>query len=243
MGISARRLGRDRRAPSKRSSAFTPATIFGSNCVLWLTRDVVTLSGSDVTAWPDQSGNGNNGTGVNNPQLTGNVVVFASASSQRVSVADSASLDLTTAMTIGMRVRPDSLGTMCWLSKGPTTGGSYSVQYSGELRFWTGAPGVNGQAWTTAAAGLVAGTWTSLIIVYGSSAVSLYANGSLVTPGTTYGTIPASLPVGTDPVNIAAYSNPAQFFDAAFGSIVIANVAANAQQRADLLSYLNSTGP
>lgn len=226
-----------------RVGRITPNAIFGSNLALSFTRDVVTVSGSNVTAWPDQSGNGNDGTGVNNPQFTGNVVVFASASSQRVSVADSASLDLTTAMTIGMRVRPDSLGVMCWLSKGPTSGGSWSVQYSGELRLWTGTPGVNGQSWTTAAAGLVAGTWTSLIFVYGSSAVSLYANGSLVTPGTTYGTVPASLPVGTDPVNIAAYSNLTQFFDAAFGSVVIANVAANAQQRADLFSYLNSTGP
>lgn len=46
-----------------RSTAFSPANL--SNLSLWLKADAgVTLSGSDVTAWADLSGNNNNGIGV-----------------------------------------------------------------------------------------------------------------------------------------------------------------------------------
>ena len=55
------------------SSSFTPASLSGLS--LWLKSDSgVTLSGSNVTAWADQSGNGNNATVYNNTQLVENAL-------------------------------------------------------------------------------------------------------------------------------------------------------------------------
>jgi len=52
-------------------SQFLPDEFSGLS--LWLKADAgVSLSGSNVTAWADQSGNGNNATMFNNPQLTTN---------------------------------------------------------------------------------------------------------------------------------------------------------------------------
>jgi len=51
------------------STPFSPADLTGLS--LWLKADAgITLSGSDVTAWADQSGNGNNGTATDTPTLT-----------------------------------------------------------------------------------------------------------------------------------------------------------------------------
>ena len=52
---------------------FSPASLSGLS--LWLKADAgVTASGSSVTAWADQSGNGNNVTAYNNPQLVTNAL-------------------------------------------------------------------------------------------------------------------------------------------------------------------------
>jgi hypothetical protein len=50
------------------SAPFSPTDL--SSLSLWLKADAgISASGSDVTAWADQSGNGNNATMYNNPQL------------------------------------------------------------------------------------------------------------------------------------------------------------------------------
>jgi hypothetical protein len=54
-------------------AAFSPANL--SSLSLWLKADAgITASGSNVTAWADQSGNGNNATMYNNPQLIANAL-------------------------------------------------------------------------------------------------------------------------------------------------------------------------
>jgi hypothetical protein len=52
-----------------KTSAFSPTNLTGLS--LWLKADAgITLSGSDVTAWADQSGNGNNATAIDTPTLS-----------------------------------------------------------------------------------------------------------------------------------------------------------------------------
>jgi len=56
-----------------RTPPFLPSSLGG--LALWLKADAgVTLSGSDVTAWADQSGNGRNASAYNNPQLITNQI-------------------------------------------------------------------------------------------------------------------------------------------------------------------------
>jgi hypothetical protein len=70
---------------------FNPVLL--SNCVLWLDAAdsaTMTLSGSNVTAWRDKSGNGYNATvtsGANAPILSGNSIQFRAASSQSLDIA------------------------------------------------------------------------------------------------------------------------------------------------------------
>ena len=52
-----------------RTSAFSPTNLTGLS--LWLKADAgITLSGSDITSWADQSGNGNNATAFGTPTLS-----------------------------------------------------------------------------------------------------------------------------------------------------------------------------
>jgi hypothetical protein len=60
-GTAAQRLGGLRQAATGNQSTFLPTNISG--CVEWLRSDLgITLNGSTVSAWADQSGNGNNVT-------------------------------------------------------------------------------------------------------------------------------------------------------------------------------------
>lgn len=81
------------------SSSFTPASLSGLS--LWLKSDSgVTLSGSNVTAWADQSGNGNNAIANTGEEptfvssfLNGNPAIEFNGEGQVLQIADSNSLD------------------------------------------------------------------------------------------------------------------------------------------------------
>jgi hypothetical protein len=115
----------------------TPTQISG--CALWLDAadaTTLTLSGSNVTQWRDKSGNGNNATAAGNAAvLSSNSILFTGThgvSSTRFTIADAASLRLTTPFTIYMVYAATPLtptsnndyGSMILLSKF-VDGGSY----------------------------------------------------------------------------------------------------------------------
>ena len=96
--------------------------------VLWLRSDLgVTLSGSNVTGWADQSGNGNNAVGDSGTQFTYNTSdanwnskpSMSVASGQFMHIADSAGLKITGALTLVALVRSTNVsGFNCLISKG-----------------------------------------------------------------------------------------------------------------------------
>jgi len=226
----------------------TVNSIVTSNLGFWYRSSIgVTQSSAppDISQILDYSGNSNTlsqGTAADRPHLTSGYIDFDGVS-QYIEAADAASLDPTTAFTLALRIKPDVLtGGRCWISKSQTSGsGSWSVQYSGELRFWTGVPGVNGAAWSGAA--LTAGAWHTILFRYASSALRCRINGAEQTIATSYGTIPASLPVGTDVLRIASFAGtPSQFFDGAVAEVVGVNAALTDQQMLDLEDVLTN-GP
>lgn len=136
------------------------------------------------TTWTDLSGNGNNGTLTNGPTFdSGNsgIINFVAASTQYVSVTDSASLSLTTA-TVETWVKFSTLNTriiFCgkgdgvsnptteyWLEK--TAGNKFSVCFS------VGTPALNHPLNDTS---VVANTWYHIVGTFDGSNVRGYVNG------------------------------------------------------------------
>ena len=236
-----------RRTPGS-TPAVTPLSILGAGTVdLWLRSDLGVTLGTPpaVAAWADQSGQGNDATQLIEalrPDRAAGVIDFTAASLETLSIADDASLHYTTAMTLAMRVRPDSLaGSPAWLTKSATGAGDWSVQYAGELRLWFGTPGVAGGA--APAGSFTAAAWHTVIIAYdgGGAAnadrLKMWVNGVAQTL-TFYGTIPATITPGNSPVTIASWSNGLAYLDGAYREIVIAHVVPTAQQITDLTTLL-----
>ena len=229
----------------------TPLTIFPAGSVrLWLRWTSVLLGTPPAIATAaDQSGLGNDGTQgtvADRPTLVDGVGMDFDGATDHLTVADHASLDLTTAMTIGLRVRFDTVAAdQVVLSKGPTTGGSWALQMVGsQNRLWVrfGAGGMPNYGRLSA---FSAATWYSLIIrLYGAGATNAlrlraWVNGT-EDGGIAYtSTIPSSMAVTTDPVVVGRWADAAQRLNGQLRAVVISDVAADAGQIAALTSYLN----
>ncbi|PKH40185.1 Glucose/arabinose dehydrogenase, beta-propeller fold [Nocardioides alpinus] len=153
--------------------------------------------GSGGTA-ADSSGRGNTGT-LSGPAWTtdgryGGALVF-DGTNDMVSVADSASLDLTTGMTLSAWVRPTTLGS--WrqvLLKERPQGLTYALYATGNA---SGRPNAtlaigNTDREVNAPSALAANVWTHLAATYDGAVARLYVNGTQVATRNQAGTLVTS---------------------------------------------------
>ena len=153
--------------------------------------------GSGTTS-PDLSGQGNHGALTNGPTWAaagkyGGAISFDGVNDM-VTIADSASLDLTTGMTLQAWVRPAVLG---WpyrtvLLK-ETPGSLVYTLYLNETTRPLGSIFAGGfERIATGSAALAANTWTHLATTYDGTNLRLYVNGTLVTTTAASGAISTS---------------------------------------------------
>jgi hypothetical protein len=134
------------------------------------------------TAVTDRSGSGNNGTTANTAWSAagkyGGALSFNGTSSW-VTVADSASLDLTSALTLEAWVNPAALGTS-WrtvLFKEQTGGMVYSLYANEATGHPVGQVNIGGEQNALGSSGLPLNTWTHLALTYDGQTLTLYVNG------------------------------------------------------------------
>ena len=152
-------------------------------------------SGSTIA---DQSGRGNNGTLSNTAWTTAgryNRALTFNGTSSIVNIADSTSLDLTTAMTLEAWVRPTTVGLWRTVLLKEQSGNLVYALYSNvtpgnvpavELHIGGTSRSLNGTS------PLPTGTWSHLAATYDGSTVRLYVNGTQVSQLAASGSITTS---------------------------------------------------
>src|SRR4029077_20784752 len=190
------------------------------------------------TAVTDLSGNGNHGTIVgtaswNAQGLFGGALAFNG--NTLVQVPASASLNLTTAMTLEAWVNPSVTPTWWW-----------DVIYKGDDNYFLmassnadtpalGGTWPSGDDFTTAPSGLIPGVWTHLAGTYDGSVARLYVNGVQVS------TLPVSgaLTSSSNPLQIGGDSFFGQFFNGLIDEVRVYNRAlSQAEIRTDMTTPL-----
>ena len=148
------------------------------------------------TSVPDASGSGNHGTataaGWAPMGRFGGAMSF-NGSSSFVTVPDSASLDLSTGMTLEAWVNPTTLGAS-WRTavfKQTNSGMVYSLYAHNGTRP-AGQVNIGGEQNAIGPSALPLNTWTHLAVTYDRSALRLYVNGTQVASKAQSGDIPAS---------------------------------------------------
>jgi hypothetical protein len=149
------------------------------------------------TTLADTSSNGNAGTITGATWSTsgknGSALSF-NGTSNYVQVPDSASLDLTTGMTLEAWVKPSLLGTS-WrtvLFKTQTGGMVYSLYANQDTTRPIGQVNIGGEVNAIGSAALPLNAWSHLAATFDGSALRIYVNGSLVATTVITGTIPTS---------------------------------------------------
>ena len=194
------------------------------------------------TTVSDVSGNGNNGTIANASWTTagkdGNALVFDGTSAV-VTINDSASLDLTMAMTLEAWVNPSAVSSDWW-----------DVVYKGDDNYYLeastdndGVPCGGGtfgtadvQAFGTAV--LPLNTWTHIATTYDGATLAFYVNGVQAWSFAQTGDIVTS----SNPLQIGGDSIYGQFFQGTIDEVRVYNTALTAAQiQADMNTPINAT--
>ncbi|HJV66231.1 MAG TPA: Ig-like domain-containing protein [Geomonas sp.] len=181
------------------------------------------------TTVADKSGNGNNGTLSNTTWTTGkygNALSFNGTSS-KVTINDSASLHLSSGMTLEAWVLPTRIST-AWqdvIYKGA------DIYYLEATSPYSSAPGgsvkINGTSYGAfAPSALTANTWAHLAVTYDGSTVRLYVNGALVSSRSMSGTIGSS----TYPLQIGGDSLYGEWFSGKIDEVRVFNVPRSQSQ-------------
>jgi fibronectin type 3 domain-containing protein len=198
-------------------------------------------SGSTVA---DSSGNGNTGTIANATWTTagkyGNALSFNGTNSW-VTIADSASLDLTTGMTLEAWVNPTAInGWECVLLKQDTNDLAYAL-YADNNGNDTGGPRrpivsikeSSTTYWTPGSAQLALNTWVFLTATYDGSTLKMYVNGTLASSLAQSGSINTSSGV----LRIGGDSLWGEYFNGLIDNIRIYN---NALTQAQIQTDMNT---
>jgi uncharacterized repeat protein (TIGR01451 family) len=207
-------------------------------------------AGTTVT---DASGSGNSGSIANATWTTagrfGNALLF-NGTNAWVSIADAASLDLTTAMTAEAWVNPFAIPpancspspTCSWMDVIHKDSDRYYVEASSNLNGEPEAGGIftGGKHIVFAPSALPINTWTHLALTYDSSTIRFYVNGALVasaaetTPFTT----------STNPLFIGGDQTQGQFFNGLIDEVRVYNTALTQTQiQADMYTAISVASP
>jgi hypothetical protein len=203
-------------AGSSGTSAFTDiaVTSLGSEETSLLPQATWRFEEGSGTTTTDATSNNNDLTLVNTPTWVtgkfGNALDFESTNSQYGYVADSASLSITSDLTISAWIKPESTTAATlfdiagkWDYISGTAHESYLLaQYGDEIRMYIEAAA---NYVTTSSANLETGKWYHIVAVYDASETSviIYVNG--IEQGTTVtGTIPGGITDDTDRFHIGA---------------------------------------
>jgi chitodextrinase len=184
------------------------------------------------SALADSSGNANNGT-VSGPTWstghTGGALSFDGVNDW-VTVADSASLDLTTGMTLEAWVYPTAAATWRTVATKETAG---NLEYGLFGNSDTGRPagimtiGASAtQQITRGTAGLASAAWTHLATTYDGTRLRLFANGSQVSSRAASGAIGTS----SNPLRIGGNSIWSEWFSGKIDDLRIYNRALSAAE-------------
>jgi hypothetical protein len=194
------------------------------------------------TTVSDVSGNGNNGTIANATWTTagkyGNALVFDGTSAV-VTINDSASLDLTNAMTLEAWVNPSAVSSDWW-----------DVVYKGDDNYFLeastdsdGLPCCGGtfdtaDVATFGTAVLELNTWTHLAATYDGATLLFYVNGVQASSLAQTGDIVTS----SNPLQIGGDSIYGQFFQGTIDEVRVYNTALTAAQiQADMNTPIDAT--
>ena len=197
-------------------------------------------SGTTVT---DASGNSNSGTAASTTWSSsgkyGKALSFNGTSS-RVTIPDTASLHLSSAMTLEAWVRPSAV-TNKWRDVIEKGNDNYYLEATSNKSSRPAGGAIIGGS-TAEASGttaLAVNTWTHLAATYDGSALRLYVNGNLTRTTAKTGAITAStgaLTIGSDPFY-------GQYFAGLIDEIRIYNIAlTQAQIQSDMAAALGGAG-
>jgi hypothetical protein len=194
-----------------------------------------TFDAGSGTTVADTSGKGNTGT-INGATWTtsghsGAALTFNGTSSS-VSIPNSSSLTLTSAMTLEAWVRPTALGGS-WrtvLFKEQSAGMVYSL-YAGDGSRPRSQVNIGGEENAVGAATLPVNTWTHIAGSYDGTTLRLYVNGALVSSTTVGGSIPSS----TGPLRIGGNSIWSEWFAGTIDSVrVYSRALSQSEIQADM---------
>ncbi|HET9667625.1 MAG TPA: LamG domain-containing protein, partial [Desertimonas sp.] len=197
--------------------------------------------GSGVTV-TDASGNSNSGTAVSSTWSSsgkyGKALSFNGTSS-RVTIPDTASLHLSSAMTLEAWVRPSAV-TNKWRDVIMKGNDNYYLEATSNKSSRPAGGAIIGGSTTEAISttALPVNTWTHLAATYDGSALRLYVNGNLTRTTAKTGAITASanaLTIGSDPYY-------GQYFAGLIDEIRIYNTAlTQAQIQSDMATALDGS--
>jgi hypothetical protein len=190
--------------------------------------------GISNAAWADLSGNGRNGTVNGSPAFAlvlpgttagfdtlGNAMAQPNANYLALtgdgyaSVADAASLDITTAITIEAWVRPNQVSAAQTIV-GKNTSYALNITSGAKLQFskWTSAA----NATLASTASIVTTAWTHVAVTYTSGTCRLYVNGA---QDTTSAALTGALDVTTTAVLLGALTTSSQQFTGQIDSVKV----------------------
>jgi concanavalin A-like lectin/glucanase superfamily protein/HYDIN/CFA65/VesB family protein len=193
----------------------------------------------------DLSGNGNTGT-VSNTTWTsfgkyGNALVFDGTSS-RVTINDSASLHLTTGMTLEAWINPSTVSS-AWRDVIYKGNDNYFLEATSPNGSVPGGGGIFGgaSALVVGSIALSVNTWSHLALTYDGATLRLYVNGVQVASTARTGNILTS----TNPLQIGGDGIFGQFFAGMIDEVRVYNTALNqAQVQSDMgVPVGGSSGP
>ena len=183
------------------------------------------------TTTADQSGKGNGGTLTNATWVTGgkfNKALSFNGTNAWVSVPDSATLDLTTGMTLEAWVKPSSVGgwqtAVVKEQPGNLVYGMYANTSANrsETEVYTGSATQS----LVGTGALSAGIWSHLAATYDGNMLRLYVNGAQVSQLLTIGTILTS----NSPVRIGGNAIWGEYFNGLIDEVRIYNRALSATE-------------
>jgi chitodextrinase len=196
------------------------------------------------TTIADSSGTGNNGSSTNTTWTAsgkyGNALIF-NGSNALVTIPDSASLHLTSAMTLEVWVNPSTVNSV-WRDVIYKGNDNYYLEGTSDTSSVPAVGGTFGAAnanvfGTTA---LAANTWTHLAATYDAATLRLYVNGTQVSSSPRTGNLATS----TNPLQIGGDSLYGQNFSGIIDEVRIYNVAlTQAQIQSDMNAPIGTSSP